>query len=416
MSSILLSLIGHRSFLGYLKDPLYRNSLFIVISCALNAGCGFLFWMIVTRLYTVAEVGLATAACSSLGIVVLLSLVGFDVSLIRFFTIGDKAKILGTILVVTTIVSLILAMGYLLLIDHLAPSLVFLREPVYALVFLIIAVMNSMSLITQAALLADRKADHYLLTNLLMVLKVPLLIALAFLGMFGIFCSMGISYLVASFYALLIMRRGGAISPELDVDFLRRTYRFSFLGYGSNILSLMPSLVLPIMVLDMLGKAEAAKYFISFAMSNILVIIPNSLGISLFVEGSHGEGLRKNAIRAGGAIFIVMIPAVLVLCLSGDRLLGLLGEGYVEAYGLLRVLALSSLLMVAEALFIPIQRVRMRMKSLIILNALKCMLVLVLSYVFIRQYGLIGAGYGWMLTYGIIVLLIGLVSKMAGWI
>jgi len=56
-----------------LSDPLYRNSLFMAFTSVFNAGCGFFFWMIAARLYTVEQVGLATALISALGLVVLLS-------------------------------------------------------------------------------------------------------------------------------------------------------------------------------------------------------------------------------------------------------------------------------------------------------------------------------------------------------
>jgi O-antigen/teichoic acid export membrane protein len=46
------------------------------------------------------------------------------------------------------------------------------------------------------------------------------------------------------------------------------------------------------MVLNMLGEAEAAKYYIAMAIGNLVLIIPSSLGTSLFVEASHGQGLR----------------------------------------------------------------------------------------------------------------------------
>ena len=75
--------LAWRHAAGMLSDPLYRNSLFMAFTSVFNAGCGFFFWMIAARLYTVEQVGLATALISALGLVVLLSRLGFDVSAIR---------------------------------------------------------------------------------------------------------------------------------------------------------------------------------------------------------------------------------------------------------------------------------------------------------------------------------------------
>ena len=41
---------------GQARDPLYRNSFFIMLSSITNAGCGFFFWMVAARLYSADKV------------------------------------------------------------------------------------------------------------------------------------------------------------------------------------------------------------------------------------------------------------------------------------------------------------------------------------------------------------------------
>lgn len=399
------------------SDPLYRNSFFMAFSGIFNAGCGFFFWMVAARLYTVEQVGLATALISSLGLVILFSRLGFDFSIIRFFSSEDRGSVVSTSLIMTTAASVVAGIIYILLAEHLAPSLQFLKEPGFALAFLLIAVVSSVAGITGNAFVADRKADHYFLQNLFMALRIPVLVPLAFLGVFGIFGSVGLGYLVASFFGLVILHRSiKTIRSQVDLDFIRRSFRFSSWNYSSNILSMAPTLIIPLMVLNMLGEAEAAKYYIAFAIGNLVLIIPNSLGTSLFVEGSHGEGLKKSVLRAGGASFILLMPSVLVLLLFGDRLLGLLKGEYMEAFDLLRIIALSSFPVAVYSLFVPIQNVRMRVESIVKLNALRCILLLGLSYVLMQQYGILGVGYAWMATYGVIAIMVGWVAWREGWI
>jgi O-antigen/teichoic acid export membrane protein len=75
------------------------------------------------------------------------------------------------------------------------------------------------------------------------------------------------------------------------------------------------------MALNMFGEAEAARYYIAFAIGNLVLYIPQSLGTSLFVEGSHGEGLKRSALRAAAASLVLLVPSVLILLVFGDRLL-----------------------------------------------------------------------------------------------
>lgn len=406
----------HKLIMRYVKEPLYKTSFFVALTNIFNIGCGFLFWMVAARVYSIEEVGLATAWISSLGLVVLFSRLGLDFAIVRYFQIDDKKKVFGTCLVITTIASLLVGISYIVLAEFLSLSLT-LKEPQYAMLFLLFGAANTVTIMSASAFLADRKAESFLFQNIFMAARIPLLIPLGFLGTFGIFSSFGLGYLLASFFAVFILQRSLAITKlEIDLNFVRRGFRFTLWNYVSNILYMLPTLIIPIMILKMVGEAEAAKYYIGFAIANLILIIPNSLGTSLFVEGSHGESLRKSVMRAGGASIIIMLPVVLILFFFGDLFLGLLGGEYIEAFSLLRVLALSSFLVLAYSLFVPIQNVRMDVNCIVKLNAIRTVLLLVLSYVLIQRYGILGAGYGWMITYGIIGLWISKIIMGERWV
>jgi O-antigen/teichoic acid export membrane protein len=383
----------------------------MAITSTFNAVCGFFFWMIAAKLYTVEEVGLATALISSIGLVVLFSRLGFDISIIRFFPENDKAKVFGTSLTITTIASILVGATFILLVEHFSPSLNFLKNSGYALVFLLIGIVNSVAAVTGRAFYANRNAEFYLFQNIFMALRIPLLVPMAFLGTFGIFSSYGLSFLVASLFALIVFRRSiASLRLIVEMEFLRKSFKFSSWSYASSILSTAPTLILPLMVLNTLGEAEAAKYYIAFAIGNLVLIIPNSLGTSLFVEGSYGEGLKESAMRAARASLALLVPAVLIIFFLGDWLLGLLGGEYVEALDLLRLLVLSSLLVIIYSFFISIQNVRMKVESIVVVNLVRCILLLSLSYIFMNKYGILGVGYGWVITYIAIALGIGFIG------
>ncbi len=132
-TTMILRLINYpnfRAIVGLARDPLYRTSFFMAFSSIFNAGCGFFFWIIAARIYTIEQVGLATALISSLGLVLLFSRLGLDFSIIRFFPTGDKNKIQHC-LIITTLAILLAGLAYILQNDHLAPTLAFLKEPCY---------------------------------------------------------------------------------------------------------------------------------------------------------------------------------------------------------------------------------------------------------------------------------------------
>jgi len=395
----------------YLKDPLYKNSFFLVLSRVFNVACGFSFWMLAARLYSINDVGLATALISSLGLVILFSRFGLDFSLIRFLPINDKSKVFNTCLIITTISSFIVGIIYISGVGFFSQSLSFIQNPIYAIIFLTFAVMNSIALTTGNAFVAIRKAEHYFFQNVFLASRIPFLIPLVFLGCFGVFGACGLAYLLASLFAFLLLSKFIGFDFKIDKQFIKESFRFSSGNYISNVLFAAPTLILPIMILNLLGEAEAAKYYIAFAIGNLALIIPDALSTSLFVEGSHGESLRKNVIKAGLAIYSFLIPAVIFIYFFGNLLLGLFGKDYVEAFALLRILALSSFFVAVYSLFIPIQNVRMRVESIVKLNFFRFLLLLGLCYIFILKFGIVGVGYAWIITYGILGLgIVGLVK------
>ncbi|BAF58575.1 membrane protein [Pelotomaculum thermopropionicum SI] len=399
----------------YLGDPLYKNSFFIVLSRVSNVACGFFFWMLAARLYSTEDVGVATALISSLGLVIQFSRLGFDFSLIRFFPLNDRKKVFSTCLVITTISSFGVGIIYILGISLFSPELSFLKEGKYALIFILIAVINSIAAITGSTFVAKRDANYYFIQNLFMALRVPFLIPLTFLGCFGIFGANGLAFLLASLFDLLLLYKSTGLDLKVDKKFVRESFKFSSGNYISSMFLSVPTLVLPIMIVNLLGGSEAAKYYIAFSIGNLVLIVPDALSTSLFVEGSHGEGLKKNVIKAGLAIYAFLIPAVLFLYFSGGFLLKLFGKDYVDALELLRILSLSSFLAAVYSLFAPIQNVRMKVESIIKINLARFLLLLGLCYLFILKFGIVGVGYAWMITYMLLVIVIVYVAKKENW-
>ena len=78
------------TILEHLRNPLYKNSLFLIASTIARAGLGFAFWIIVVNSYTETEVGLGSAIISAMALLALLAVPGFDAALIRFLPKAQK--------------------------------------------------------------------------------------------------------------------------------------------------------------------------------------------------------------------------------------------------------------------------------------------------------------------------------------
>lgn len=346
--------------------------------------------------------GLTTALIASQSLITLFSLFGFDFSLIRFLPASNKRNVYNTCLVITSVFSIIISVLYISCIEIISPELVFLQKHKLAAFFLLFSLLNTITLINGNALLALRKGGEFLVQNILLALRIPLLFILASLKSYGIFASMGLAYFFSTMFGIFMLNKLIGVHIQADKHFIRKSFKFSIWNYLSNILANVPSLIMPVMILNLLGDAEAAKYYIAAAIANFVLIIPDAIGISLFVEGSHGENLKKMLIKSASAIALCMVPLVIMIYFMGNTLLCFFGKDYIEAYGLLKLLVLSSFFVTIYMLFLPIQNIKMKPQRITLLNSLRASLLLSLSYTFIKKLGITGYGYAWMITYGIL--------------
>lgn len=399
------------------KDPLYKNSFFIMLSSITNAGFGFFFWMIAARLYSAEDVGIATALLSSLNLIILFSRLGFDYSIIRFFPKGNKSRILSTSIVISTSFAILFGILFIAFVDVFFSKLHPLRNLMFSAVFLMTAAVSSVTSLTAQSFIALRRGELYFLQNLAAGSRILFLFFLTFLGAAGIFGSVSFAFLFVLILALLLIGRTAGLSLSVDADYVRESFRFSTGNYFASLFSIAPNQILPIMVLNLLGAEKAAYYYVAFAIAGLIFLIPGSMSASLFVEGSHGESLRRNVLKSLAAIAVLLTPAVVFICLFGDFILHLFGKDYVQAFELLRLFALSSFFFAVVSVYLAVKRVQMDVRRIILLNGLNCFALLTLSYLLIPKFDILGAGYAWIATYFISSLIVGyLVVKKERWI
>ena len=402
----------------HLKDPLYKNSFYIMLTSITGAEFGFVFWILAAKLYQPEDVGIATALISSMTLLVLLTRFGLDQSIIRFFPENDKSKVFSTTIIITTAFVNIFGAIFIIGVDIFSPELQLLKSATNALLFLLVLAASSIAAITGISFVALRKANFYFLQSLIMGLRVFFIFPLVFLGAIGIFGAVGVSYIIAIAVSLFfIIKLGIKKKYKIDKRFLNAAFHFSIGNYLAMLFITAPNTILPLMVLNILGAEQTAYYYISFAIASLLYMIPNAVSMSLFVEGSHGAALKKTTVKSLIAIFSLLIPAVFILYFSGGWVLGIIGKNYcANGLELLRIMVIASLFKVVTSIYFSIKRVHKEVKGLIFLSALIFILVVGLSYVLIIEFGIVGAGYAWMVGYGLGSLIVGGIVWREGWV
>jgi amino acid adenylation domain-containing protein len=100
-----------------ITDPLYRNSIFNMSGTFILGGLGFVFWIIIARLYKAENVGIATTLISIMALLSSFTIMGLNSGLIRYLPrSANKNELINSSFVIVTLVALIATAIFLLLL------------------------------------------------------------------------------------------------------------------------------------------------------------------------------------------------------------------------------------------------------------------------------------------------------------
>jgi len=395
----------------------YSNAFYLVMASVIASLLGFVFWIIVARLYPPEDVGLASATISAMGLVAAFAGLGLGMGLIRFLPhSGENAnKMINTALTINILASIVGAFIFIAGLSFWSPALLFLREnPIYLAAFVIFTIASGMLNLTGNTFIARRRAGFVVAQNLifsLLKLTLPILLA-SFFHSFGIFASWGISLCVALLvcFLLFLPRVQGGYRPffALNRKAVNDIMHFSFANYISNLLWGAPAMILPIMMVNLSGAELTAYFYIAWAIAGTPAIVSGALSTSLFAEGSHDEdGVGLNIWRSLKISFLTLVPAIILILAIAPWLLDLFGGAYAEnGVTLLRILALSALPLTINIIYLAIKRIEKKLKVLVGLSAFAAIAALGLTYLLLPVMGIDGAGIAWLITQGTIALVV----------
>ena len=394
---------------------LYRNAVYLMLSSIVLGLTGFFFWVVAARLYPVEGVGLASAAISAMGLLALLSTLGLDYGLIRFLPQagGGSRDMMNTCFTIGAITAIALSLIFLAGLPLWSPALLSIRaHPAFIAAFVMFTVAITLQSFTRQTFIAERRTEFAVWQGLIFGLLrfVPLVALAALFHTFGIFASWGIaaSIAVAISISLLIPRVEARYLPfpVVKKEIVKDIAHFSGANYIATLIGGMPHFILPLMVINLLGAEQSAYFYIGYAIANILLTIPMATSFSLFAEGSYDEeNLARDVRRSLKLVLLILIPAIVIVFLLGDKILLLFGEAYSEnATRLLWCLALSALPAGINTIYFGKKRVEKRMRSVMVLSALVTAAILGLSYFLLPRMGIIGAGIACLIGRGLVSL------------
>jgi O-antigen/teichoic acid export membrane protein len=360
------------------QDHMARNSVYVMLTAAIQGGLGFAFWIVAARLFSAADVGRASSLVSANTVIAYLALLGLNHTFGRYLpTAVNRQEIISAGLAVVGVCGAILALAYSLVAPLLVSGLGFVtRAPLLVAGFVLVTAAAAVNLLTDSVFVATRRAGYMPVVDGIIGGTGKLLSALLLTGagaaglFFASVTGAVLPALVSVGIIVTVMRC--RVWPRRPLRALRPMLGFSGANYLGNILLMLPTLAVPLIVFDRLGAARAAYYFVDYQVASILYAAALSVEQSFLAEGSHGEiSLRLLKRRSRRLLILLCLPAALGLVVLARWILLAFGWRYFH-YGApsLVILAVGAVPVAANYWLITILRLAGKLFALVLANAI----------------------------------------------
>lgn len=398
-----------RALFGFYQESLIKNASLLLISNVILAGFGFVFWVIATRLFTKADVGIASVIFGATSLITTVGLLGLDSGLMRFLgsSVNPKRQLESTFALVCTSTT-IAGITYIALAPMLSPKLDFMRDDwvdsVLLVAFVLAIVINAL---LQATFISKRRAVFVLAGNsLFSALKILMLPLLAVFGAVGIISASWIALSASMMLCVVILRNkfGIWLRPVYHPGSLGHVRKYATTLFATGIENSLIQAALPLVVLNHLGAAKAADYYIVVSVALLLSMVPATAFQALLAEGAHSiDTLNINVHRSAKHVFGLLLPAVVVVLLAGRYVLLLFGQSYSQqGTVMLQLVAMAAPFSALNYLADAVVNVRQRNRLFLIMNTLNSGMILLLSYLLV-DHGLTGLGVAWLVAQALTV-------------
>ncbi|MFI7051257.1 lipopolysaccharide biosynthesis protein [Streptosporangium canum] len=389
-----------------LNDPLLRNAYSLIVNAGAAGALGLAYWTVAVRFYSEGDYGRASALIAAMRLLAALTAFGFVGALTRFLPEGGRAtgRLVGYTYLVGGGAAAAATVFFLATLDMWGSNFSGLNGPGMAGWFLLSVFLWCVFTVQDVVLTALGKATWVPLIGIAVgVVKIGLLVVLApAFPHAGIFLAWTIPValtVVPVSIAIFgrLVPRAAARDAHRAPPRLRRIGRFLAGDFPGTLFILASVYLMPVLVFAGVDARTAGYYAAAVTLVGVFDMLALNMAISLTIEGSGDPSmLAGKCVLALRRTMMLLVPVVLVAALAAPLVLRIgWGPSFAEhGADVLRLLALASIPHAVIEIYLGVLRVRSRARTLLVLQALLCVLVVGLSFVLFQFYGITGVGLG----------------------
>lgn len=364
-------------FSGHL--PLLRNATSLVGTTVVTSGLGFIFWWLAARLFSPEEIGLSSAAISTMTLLGTFSMLGFGTLLMGELPRrpANSAGLIFTALLTVMLAGGLTGLGFGLGAGWFSPELKeALATPIGLALFAGGVALTAAGLVADQAVIGLLWGGLQLWRNgLLATIKLLILpVAAIFAGQAPLLIySTWVFGSLASLVVLGFLLRRKNKQPNsplvgayrFELGLLGKLGKASFAHHALNLAIQAPLLTLPLLVTALLSSSSNGAFYIAWMIAGLGFVAPVALSTVLYAVGSSSPELLAKKLRFTLRLsFLLTVVGSVGLILGSDLLLTLFGKSYAQqADDCLRLLAVAAFPLIIKDHFISLARIKSRIKT-----------------------------------------------------
>lgn len=332
------------------SDPMLRNSLYLILNSGVQAALGFAFWIVTGRFFKTESVGQASSLISAATLISFVGLLGLNTAFVRFLPISrHRSRLITAGLLLVGACSSCIAIVYIILMPLVSKPISFVAHSVpLAIGFILLTVGGGINVLTDSVFIAAGRARYNAFVDGIVggVAKIVLIMIFIGGGAYGIFGAATGGFMAAALASLLLMTKVLGWRPVMHEfsQVLKPILRFSSMNYVGNILTLLPTLVVPLIVINRIGASATAYYYVSYQLASLLYSASYAVEQAFLAEGAQGSISKAVLVRSARILLALCVPAFIIVFLFAHQILAAFGSSYGQNAG-------SSLIPLTVAVF-----------------------------------------------------------------
>ena len=345
---------------------LLRNAGSLVATTGITSVLGAAYWTFAARLFSQQDVGYGAAAVPAMTLLGTIGMFGFGTLLIGELPKRKRrAELVSAALITCALGCLALGLGFVLVVPHFSKRFeTMLGAPEQKGIFIAGVVLTGVSSVLDLATIGVLRGGVQLARNVAFSFaKLAILPIVAFVLHDSLGIDIVLSWVAGIAISLVLVAVRLAISgtrllARPDWNLLRSLGRTTMAHNWLNIAITVPPTVIPVLVTVLVSPSANAAFYVAFTLSSFLYVVPGHLATVLFaLAAAEPHAIARNVRFASRLSYLIGLPAMAILMLSGHRILSIYGPGYARIATVpMCLVALGYIPSVPKALYIAVCR------------------------------------------------------------